>query len=400
MAARQLLLRSPCKVEALQILQRIKMENMLRSNYRLASVEPQTCIDRGLINLDYFHKVMGSFTAMPKVIPSANANDTDVDYPSGTVTLPNFIEYCSKQLSDLPPPLKRTWTSVKAKTSTNETIRLLQWNVLSQTLGTTHDNFVQCPEKALIWRTRRYRMLEEVARFVPDVICLQEVDHFRFLNKSLECLGYSGHFFPKPDSPCLYLPNNSGPDGCAIFYRTDKFTLTEVATRNIEVWNVQSNQVALNLYLKSISTQKEISIGTTHLKAKTGPLLMTLRNEQGQDLLRFLKDKSSNMPTIICGDFNAEPSEPVYETMISNKDIRLKSAYQKAYNREPKFTTWKIREDGEHMQTLDYIFHTNETLDLLGVLDMPDEEEIGKPRLPSPAYASDHLSLVADFEWK
>ncbi|CAB4067109.1 NOCT [Lepeophtheirus salmonis] len=268
MAARQLLLRSPCKVEALQILQRIKMENMLRSNYRLASVEPQTCIDRGLINLDYFHKVMGSFTAMPKVIPSANANDTDVDYPSGTVTLPNFIEYCSKQLSDLPPPLKRTWTSVKAKTSTNETIRLLQWNVLSQTLGTTHDNFVQCPEKALIWRTRRYRMLEEVARFVPDVICLQEVDHFRFLNKSLECLGYSGHFFPKPDSPCLYLPNNSGPDGCAIFYRTDKFTLTEVATRNIEVWNVQSNQVALNLYLKSISTQKEISIGNNTFKGQ------------------------------------------------------------------------------------------------------------------------------------
>ncbi|QQP37941.1 Uncharacterized protein FKW44_018388, partial [Caligus rogercresseyi] len=54
---------------------------------------------------------MGSFTSMPKVIPSANANDTDVDYPSGKVTLPNFLEYCSKVLSELPPPLKRNWTT-------------------------------------------------------------------------------------------------------------------------------------------------------------------------------------------------------------------------------------------------------------------------------------------------
>ncbi|QQP37938.1 Uncharacterized protein FKW44_018385, partial [Caligus rogercresseyi] len=66
----------------------------------------------------------------------------------------------------------------------------------------------------------------------------------------------------------------------------------------------------------------------------------------------------------------------------------------------PDYTTWKIREDGEHIQTLDYIFHTPESLDLLGVLDMPEEEEIGQSRLPSLSYASDHMSLVADFEWK
>ena len=54
---------------------------------------------------------------------------------------------------------------------------------------------------------------EEIARHNADVICLQEVDHFMFLRKSLASLGYVGHFTPKPDSPCLYLTNNSGPDG-------------------------------------------------------------------------------------------------------------------------------------------------------------------------------------------
>ena len=26
-------------------------------------------------------------------------------------------------------------------------------------------------------------------------------------------------FVPKPDSPCIYMEGNTGPDGCAIFYR-------------------------------------------------------------------------------------------------------------------------------------------------------------------------------------
>ena len=88
-------------------------------------------------------------------------------------------------------------------------------------------------------------MLEEISRHNADVICLQEIDHFMFLRKSLAALGYVGHFIPKPDSPCLYLANNSGPDGCAIFYKKDKFDLTKLESRILEVWKVQSNQVIL-----------------------------------------------------------------------------------------------------------------------------------------------------------
>lgn len=38
--------------------------------------------------------------------------------------------------------------------------------------------------------------------------------------------------------------------------------------------------------------------------------------------------------------------------------LAVKSAYAELYNgEEPPFTTWKVREDGEHCDTLDYIFH-------------------------------------------
>lgn len=54
---------------------------------------------------------------------------------------------------------------------------------------------------------------------------------------------YSGLFIPKPDSPCVYINDNNGPDGCAIFYKNDKFDLLEKHDKVLQVWTVHSNQV-------------------------------------------------------------------------------------------------------------------------------------------------------------
>ena len=56
---------------------------------------------------------------------------------------------------------------------------------------------------------------------------------------------------------------------------------------------------------------------TTHLKARNGVVMPTLRNEQGKDLMDFLDGQSKGRPIICTGDFNAEPCEPVYQTMTT-----------------------------------------------------------------------------------
>ena len=104
---------------------------------------------------------------------------------------------------------------------------VMQWNVLSQALGTSLDNFVSA-SSSLDWESRRWRVVHEIIRHSPDIICLQEVDHFRLLERVLASLGYLGRFVAKPDSPCLYVANNNGPDGCAIFYRADTFSCERV----------------------------------------------------------------------------------------------------------------------------------------------------------------------------
>lgn len=159
------------------------------------------------------------------------------------------------------------------------------------------------------------------------------------------------------------------------------------------------------MQLKIKETGQEFCVTTTHLKARNGALLSTLRNEQGKDLLNFVQKHHENQPVIICGDFNAEPTEPVYSTIIDSS-LELGSAYADCDNnssvpscqREPPYTTWKIRDEGEICHTIDYVFYTKKNLEVEAVLQLPSGEDIGTNRVPSFAYPSDHFSLVCDFK--
>jgi len=330
---------------------------------------------------------MGSFTAIPKAKGEANQDD-DLDFPE--TSIPQLLARCKAELSGLPPPFHRSFRSNGIAGKTKLVVRVLQWNQLSQTLGTQNDGFVRCPLAALDWRTRRWRLLEELLRHHPDIICLQEVDHFPLIERALSSLGYTGHFVAKPDSPCIYLPSNSGPDGCALFYKKDQWEMVgQLQSRILEVWHVQSNQVAVAVNLRHLETKEEVCVATTHLKARSGALLATLRNEQGKDLLAWLSTVKQHRPLILTGDFNADPTEAVVRT--------IKEELVSAYPDSTPFTTWKIRETGEQKSTLDYIFHSG-GIQASATLDMPTEQQVGKDRLPSLAFPSDHLSMVADFQ--
>jgi nocturnin len=158
----------------------------------------------------------------------------------------------------------------------------------------------------------------------------------------------------------------------------------------------------MSLNLREKNSGNEICVSTTHLKARSGALLSTLRNEQGKDILEWLEAIRADRPVIICGDFNAEPSEPVYKTMTQNEKTPLQSAYDMTVDEKEgnlEYTTWKIRETGEQKHILDYIFHSPQ-LQAVSTMNMPTEDQIGEDRLPSLQFASDHLSLIAEFRFE
>ena len=100
---------------------------------------------------------MGSFTSMSKIIPATDTDKdiqqefrrlgkgqrgTDDDEQKYVCPLNAFLDYCSKGLIGQPEPISRTWRKAlpcdhinameTPAYSRQENIRVLQWNVLSQ----------------------------------------------------------------------------------------------------------------------------------------------------------------------------------------------------------------------------------------------------------------------------
>lgn len=283
----------------------------------------------------------------------------------------------------------------------------------SPALGEGKDGFIRCPLEALNWQERKYLILEEILTYRPDILCLQEVDHYYdTFQPIMSSLGYEGSFLAKPWSPCLEVERNNGPDGCALFYRRSRFSLQNTSHLRLSAMMLPTNQVAIVQMLNCQLTGRRLCVAVTHLKARSG--WERLRSAQGADLLQRLRGIISRggasesqvtfgtEPVVICGDFNAEPSEDVYRRFRSSP-LRLDSAYKLLSSdrqTEPAYTTWKIRPSGESCSTLDYIWYTHDALSVDRLLDIPTEDQIGPDRLPSYHYPSDHLSLLCDISFR
>ncbi|XP_028833255.1 nocturnin isoform X2 [Denticeps clupeoides] len=318
---------------------------------------------------------------------------------------------CADVLRGRPALLRRDFVSVSEEKSPHQPFRVMQWNSLAQALGEGMDSFTRCPPEALNWPERKYMILEEILTYQPDILCLQEVDHyFDTFQPLLVPLGYQGSFCPKPWSLCLNVANNNGPDGCVLFFRCDRFQLRGISHLQLSAMGLKTNQVAIVATLCCRATGQVFCIAVTHLKARSG--WKDLRTAQGDDLLCKLQSISRKaaisttgsdtcVPILVCGDFNAEPSEVIYH-LFATSTLGLDSAYKHLSpdgQTEPAYTTWKIRSSGESCHTLDYVWYSRDHFSVRAVLDFPTAEQIGPNRLPSYSYPSDHLSLVCDFSF-
>ncbi|XP_058506628.1 nocturnin-like [Solea solea] len=354
-----------------------------------------------------------SVLAQPELYPDESANQ---DLDLAEVDPDQLLRECKVALQRRPArPIRDLVFPISTapyKQKHYPSIRVMQWNILAQALGEGKDDFIRCPLDALNWQERKFLILEEILTYRPDILCLQEVDHYYdTFHPIMTSLGYCGSFLPKPWSPCLDVEQNNGPDGCALFYRRSRFSLCAAAHLRLCAKMLPTNQVAIVQTLKCQATGRQLCVAVTHLKARSG--WERLRSAQGADLLQNLcrltvgsgcqsLAASSTLPLIVCGDFNAVPSEDVYKR-FSSSTLGLNSAYKLLSSdrqTEPAYTSWKIRPTGESCSTLDYIWYTHDALSVDCLLDIPTEEQIGPDRLPSYHYPSDHLSLLCDISFR
>ncbi|KAE8645782.1 hypothetical protein Csa_017169 [Cucumis sativus] len=347
------------------------------------------------------------------------------------------------------------------RVSSSGTFTVLSYNILADVYA-TNETFSYCPSWALSWPYRRQNLLREIVGYRADIICLQEVqsDHFvEFFAPELDKHGYQALYKRKTNE--IYNGNIQTIDGCATFFRRDRFahvkkyevefnkaaqSLTDPATiltvqKRNALNRLIKDDVALIVVLESkfstptVDNPGKRQLANTHINGNQE--LKDVKLWQVHTLLKGLEKiaVSADIPMLVCGDFNSVPGSAPHHLLargsvnVSKPALKLSSLLfyigtmispqVSAYSsfaikgvgigldkqrkrldpttNEPLFTNCTR----DFIGTLDYIFYTADTLTVESLLELLDEESLRKDTaLPSPVWSSDHIALLAEFRCK
>lgn len=238
---------------------------------------------------------------------------------------------------------------LEGRTAASGTFTVLSYNVLSD-LYATSDMYSYCPPWALSWPYRRQNLLREIVGYQADILCLQEVqsDHFEeFFAPELEKHGYTAVYKKKTTE--VYTGTAYAIDGCATFFRRDRFSLVKKyevefnkAAQSLTEAVLPSGQkkaalsrllkdnVALIVVLEAKDTNHGVDalapgkrqllcVANTHINAN--PDLKDVKLWQVHTLLKGLEKiaASADIPMLVCGDFNSIPSSAPHALLATGK---------------------------------------------------------------------------------
>ncbi|XP_018560799.1 CCR4-NOT transcription complex subunit 6-like [Anoplophora glabripennis] len=360
--------------------------------------------------------------------------------PNGTQKLLTFMLDNLQVTTPSPPP--RPWIPL-ARPSTNRPtciFTVMCYNVLCDKLA-TRQMYSYCPSWALNWEYRKKGILEEIKHYGADIINLQEVEMEQFYNYFLPELkmdGYNGIYSPKSRAKHMAESERKYVDGCAIFYRTSKFTLVKehlVEFNQLAMANADGLEHMLNRVMPKDNIGLAALLQTTDAAWDNTPpdapfihqpLLvctahihwdpefcdvkliqtMMLSNElksileQSAETLKAhnLHLDPSNIQLVLCGDFNSLPDSGVIEFLGTgrvsqdHKDFKAfsyKSCLEKilSCDKPNEFThSFKLASayNDEIMPftnytfdfkgIIDYIFYAKQTMTPLGLLGPLSQE--------------------------
>ncbi|XP_052176843.1 carbon catabolite repressor protein 4 homolog 1-like isoform X2 [Diospyros lotus] len=236
---------------------------------------------------------------------------------------------------------------VEGRISSTGTFTVLSYNILSDVYATS-ELYGYCPPWALSWPYRRQNLLREIVGYHADIVCLQEVqnDHFdEFFAPELDKHGYQALF--KRKTAEVFSGNNQTIDGCATFFRRDRFShvkkyevefnkaaqsLTEAlvpsAQKKTALSRLVKDNVALIVVLEAKFSNQGIDnpgkrqlvcVANTHVNVHQD--LKDVKLWQVHTLLKGLEKiaASADIPMLVCGDFNAVPGSAPHALLAMGK---------------------------------------------------------------------------------
>uniref|UniRef100_A0A8C2E1Y2 poly(A)-specific ribonuclease n=1 Tax=Cyprinus carpio TaxID=7962 RepID=A0A8C2E1Y2_CYPCA len=257
------------------------------------------------------------------------------------------------------PPPSRSWIVLQEPDRTRPTalLTVMCYNVLCDKYA-TRQLYGYCPSWALNWSYRKKSIMQEILSCNADIISLQEVETEQYYNYFLVELskqGYDGFFSPKSRARTMSESDRKHVDGCAVFYKTEKFSMVQKHTvefNQLAMANSEGSEAMLNrvmtkdnigvaVLLELKKELMELSSGTS-IHAMEKQLLLVANAHMHWDpeysdvklvqTMMFLSevkniiDKASrslklssvsgetnSIPLVLCADLNSLPDSGVVE---------------------------------------------------------------------------------------
>ncbi|XP_037343264.2 protein angel homolog 1 [Pungitius pungitius] len=207
---------------------------------------------------------------------------------------------------------------------------VMSYNVLAQDLLEANGElYTHCPLEVLDWSYRCRLLLEEIQKWMPDILCLQEVQENHYheqLHPVLSGIGYT----------CVFKRRTgTKTDGCATCFRSSGFSAVSVAPLEFfrpEVAPLDRHNVAIVLLLRPVFIKGSevkarglpLCVANTHLlfnprrgDVKLAQLAVMLA--EIDRVVKSCKAKGEDCNIIMCGDFNSVPQMPLYQLITTGE---------------------------------------------------------------------------------
>ncbi|XP_037114912.1 CCR4-NOT transcription complex subunit 6-like [Syngnathus acus] len=275
--------------------------------------------------------------------------------PDGTRTLLNYmLDNLAVHPEHLP---QRPWITLRERDQSVPTaaFTVMCYNVLCDKYA-TRQLYGYCPSWALSWEYRKKGIMEEINSGDADIVSLQEVEteqYYAFFLETLKSRGYDGYFCPKSRAKLVSEQERKHVDGCAVFFRTDKFTLVQKHTvefNQVAMANSEGSEVMLNRVMTKdnvgvavlLEVNEDLFSGGAKSSSPAKALVLVANAHMHWDpeysdvkliqTVMFLSELksiaeraageagASAIPIVLCGDLNSLPDSGVVE-YLSNGGV-------------------------------------------------------------------------------